>query len=379
MDDLKSLTVRYLRELARKHLGKGYSRLKTKDELIAALKKAVPSALKPAAKAAKSKTVAKPVVSMPAKIVRFAKQAIDRSIEVTVPGKRKPPPPAEEPRKVPEVKRPAPKPAAQAAAPTPPRRAAPAPRPAPEPVPEPAPEVEPPAPPLVEGFFVARVAGEGEVRRHHLTEEQARPVVQPADGGYDEKLGELPDAYEDDSAVLLPRDPNTLFFFWDFQSATRAAARSGLNEPRAVIRVYEGEALVREVDFALESKSFYVHDLPAGRPYRVEAHFVGKDGQSRRVGRPTNVVALPSFGPSQVTSVRFLRIPWTMPLRLLRQYLRDGRAKIEQLLGEPEYVPVVGFAPPGSHPWTLGAGPRSSRPPEQEGLGWVPPVSGRPY
>ena len=38
MDDLKKLSVERLRELARKHLGKGHSRLRTKAELLAALK-----------------------------------------------------------------------------------------------------------------------------------------------------------------------------------------------------------------------------------------------------------------------------------------------------------------------------------------------------
>ena len=48
MSDVKSLTVRALRELAKKHLGKGYSKFKTKDELLAALKKIVPTLFKPA-------------------------------------------------------------------------------------------------------------------------------------------------------------------------------------------------------------------------------------------------------------------------------------------------------------------------------------------
>src|SRR5262245_43503176 len=41
MDDLKKLSVERLRELARKHLGKGHSRLRTRAELLAALKQAL--------------------------------------------------------------------------------------------------------------------------------------------------------------------------------------------------------------------------------------------------------------------------------------------------------------------------------------------------
>ena len=42
MDDLKSVTLAYLRELARKHLGPGHSKL-NKTELIAALAELVPA------------------------------------------------------------------------------------------------------------------------------------------------------------------------------------------------------------------------------------------------------------------------------------------------------------------------------------------------
>ena len=41
MDDLKKLSVERLRELARKHLGKGHSRFRTRAELLAALKEAL--------------------------------------------------------------------------------------------------------------------------------------------------------------------------------------------------------------------------------------------------------------------------------------------------------------------------------------------------
>ena len=44
MVDLKLMTVRALRELAKKHLGPGYSRLKTKTELIAELAKSLAEA-----------------------------------------------------------------------------------------------------------------------------------------------------------------------------------------------------------------------------------------------------------------------------------------------------------------------------------------------
>jgi hypothetical protein len=67
--------------------------------------------------------------------------------------------------------------------------------------------------------------------------------------------------------------------------------------------------MVREGEVALESRSFYIHGLPPGRPYRVEAHFVGRDGRSRRIGHSTHPLVLPRTGPSPDTSVRFMQIP----------------------------------------------------------------------
>src|SRR4051794_30253986 len=45
MADLKEMTVKALRDLARKHVGPGYSKLKTKSELLAALTRALPRSL----------------------------------------------------------------------------------------------------------------------------------------------------------------------------------------------------------------------------------------------------------------------------------------------------------------------------------------------
>ncbi|NPC52547.1 DUF4912 domain-containing protein [Corallococcus sp. AB032C] len=177
---------------------------------------------------------------------------------------------------------------------------------------QPAPASEPPhaAEPLVEGFFVTKMAGEKEARRHHLLEEQA-PRLPPADASPErnEHLSMLPLDYQDDAMVLLARDPHTLFVFWDFSDASRSRALDDLPAPRAVMKVFDGEGVSREVDFALESRSFYLQGMTPGRTYRVEAHFVGSDGRSRRIGHSSNRATLPPAGPSADTSIRFLRMP----------------------------------------------------------------------
>lgn len=293
MDDLKNLTVKYLRDLARKHLGKGHSKLKTKEELLDALKEFLPASLR---------------IAGAAKVASMVDRAVQSHLAA-----------AEEEEESEEAD------AEENATPA-------------EPTAE---EEQHAAEPLIEGFFVARVAGAEEARRHRMTEQANRHAVETRSHAiYDEKLGELPSAYDDDTAIALPRDPNTVFFWWDFNEHTRAQAFAGLNNPKAILRIYDGDTLVREVDFALESKSFYVQGLTAGRRYRIEAHAVGTDGESRRVGRPSNLVALPSEGPSSDTSVRFLRAPWNLPVGRLMEHIRGGEAQVSEGIGARHYLDV---------------------------------------
>ncbi|NOK06714.1 MULTISPECIES: DUF4912 domain-containing protein [Myxococcus] len=328
MEDLKSVTVSYLRELARKHLGSGYSRMK-KEELLAALAAYVPalaklarlagirvppkrSAAKPAARKAKAPrksktpTAAKPKTDGPqgqGRVSAPKRVAAKRASEK--PGSK----PTVKPAKVvtfpprPRVER-----AREPVTPVMPsvtRPPVPAPEPVPPPVTRPAP-VQKPAEPVEEGFFVARVAGEEEARSHHLVESAPVPPPPTVDV---EGLGELPEGYQDDAVLLLPRDPHTLFVSWDFSQGALLRAQDALEAPRTVLRVFGDEQMERELDFAVEARGFYIRGLPAGRTYRVEAHFVGRDGQSCRIGASSNRVTLPPAGVSTDLTVRFLRVP----------------------------------------------------------------------
>ncbi|WP_309897270.1 DUF4912 domain-containing protein [Archangium sp.] len=404
MADLKSVTVEYLRELARKHLGRGHSKLKTKEELLGALAKLVPGLGKRAGgeepkaaepKAGESKVAKKAKAEEPVGRARAASKKVRETVQQVrekVRGSRKAPgaisaasrtekpedppkPPAAPARPLPgddDEKTPVRIPPQPAEVVTfPPKRKSgrfsddPDNEPtltAPPDVPEPAMPVDPVAPPapahveqhaaepLVEGFFVARVAGEQEVWRHHLTESQGpRPREALGSPDYHENLGELPLDYENDTVLLLPRDPFTLFLLWDFSPAARERALDGLKSPRAVLRVYDdSDVLVRVIDVALESRSYYIHGLPPGHPYRVEVHFVGDDGRSRRIGHSSNRVFLPPMGPSSDTSVRFLRMP-PVPVKTASMAAVAATAPLRTAdLEEREYITWRRVALPGS-------------------------------
>jgi hypothetical protein len=348
MPDFKKMTLQSLRELARKKLGPGHSRLKTKGEIIEALEAEgaeeagearKPPARTPAARARPASTRAGEATAKAARAVTQAGKAARAGVRAAVrAGKAAAEGAAEgaravrdslrqdkggpreasgEPRqaaKGAKVRKPTGGAAAGARAPERPRpgRAGPA-----EGLPDP------------EGHFVARVRGEDAAREapHQMAETGGDVPWTAEDEGvgapkYDEGLGDLPWGYGDDAFVALPRDPKTLFLYWDLAGDTVARGFEGLEHGRTQLWLFvqggEGWERLRVLDFALESRGFYVHDLEPGRTYRAEIHAVDRRGTDRLVGRPSNPVALPPVGPSPIIDDRFARIPWDTPLgRLL--------------------------------------------------------------
>ncbi len=176
-----------------------------------------------------------------------------------------------------------------------------------------------------EGFFVARIRGEDAVREapHPMAEADSDTGARVPEGvartpEYDERLGELPWGYGDDTVIALPRDPRSLFLCWDHADETLRRGFEGLDHPRVQLWLFAGSGAgwerVRVQEVALESRGTYVHDLEPGRSYRAELHAVDRAGRERLVGPPSNEIALPPTGPSRVIDDRFLRLPWDQPL-----------------------------------------------------------------
>ncbi len=246
--------------------------------------------------------------------------------------------------------------------------------------------------PRPEGYFVARVRGEAEAHGapHALTEdhleepgalaeevekEAAAAADAPAPAPeVDEGLGELPWGYGDDAVVALARDPFTLWCYWDYAHHTIQDAMRGLENPHAKLRVFEHGRLVRELDVALESRSYYINDLAPGRHYRVELFFYGTNGGQNRIGKASNTIGLPPRGPSPVLDDRFVTLSWGMPLA--RRHDLFARAQPEggfsgeerdalwaasagRPLGASENLPPG--APPGAA-GVAGGGSQSARP-----------------
>lgn len=158
--------------------------------------------------------------------------------------------------------------------------------------------------------MVARVAGEKEAFHAPipLVEERLPPAPEPSPGP-----PPLPAAYRDDAFVALARDPFTLWLTWDFAPETVERAMEGLHDPRTKLRIYQGAHRVRDLDFALESTSYYVSELSPGESYQAEIVCIGANGE-RRLGERSNAVRLPNFGPAAWTDDRFATLPWDVRL-----------------------------------------------------------------
>ncbi|HUK65659.1 MAG TPA: DUF4912 domain-containing protein [Anaeromyxobacteraceae bacterium] len=237
-----------------------------------------------------------------------------------------------------------------------------------------------------EGHMVARVAGEeaARVAPHPLTESaldtphhtrRGLKVQGPGIAPFDERLGELPPSYDEDTLVVLPRDPWTLFVYWDHAGTTLSAAMEGLAEARSELWIFACErtfswARQRVVPFALASKSYYVHDLLPGRLYLAEIHLVDSRGEERLLHPRSNVVLLPGLGPSAVDD-RFLRILWDEPLPGVGREAYAGQPFPEEMRGELAHL--SDWSRFGRIRGGSGAGGMGGRPSSPGGLPASPP------
>src|SRR5260370_13236652 len=254
MKSVRHLTVAELRKLARAQIGPGHSKLKTKAQLLAALDRPAKSKAKPKREG----------ISAAKRQPRPKKGKSAAPVRPALPLPRSAAAPSDDSTPV---------------APNPP----------------PGPAVEP----LEEGFFLAPGA-----QTHSLG--AADPFELPVD---------LPAAYGTQTLVALPKDPTTLFLFWDFDATTVDRVARELGAARIVLRVYDEMNLVRERDLNLEAGHLYLRDLPRDRVYRFEVHAIGESGKSRRIAAAESPLGI---GVDADASLRTARLSSSTPLPTLK-------------------------------------------------------------
>jgi Domain of unknown function (DUF4912) len=207
--------------------------------------------------------------------------------------------------------------------------------------------------PVEEGFFLPHKAQRPAARRQAKAEAAAAaPLPAPAAGP--------PLPAGDEVPHLLARDATTLFLFWDFRRDLERGAAFGLNSPRVLFRLYDGEALVRTVEAPLGRRSLYLEGLEPGHLYSVEAWLAGSDGHARPTGRRSAPIRLAPAAPSPELQVRMVRVGWQEPLPAAGQAEEEAASPGGETLAPPARVEL-----PASLDWRGGplpGAPGSGRP-----------------
>jgi hypothetical protein len=154
------------------------------------------------------------------------------------------------------------------------------------------------------------IVPESDVRTHS----PAAAAPQKEHGAVEE-LGELPRGYADGRLVALIRDPHTVFVYWDLSQQQIEQAFGGLGPARAALRFFNprGGELVREVEVHLDSRGWYVRELPSALEVRVELWAQGEKGA--RLLRAARPIKLPPSRPSDVLDEFYATVPLGSPLR----------------------------------------------------------------
>ncbi len=172
----------------------------------------------------------------------------------------------------------------------------------------------------------------------------------------EEDLGLLPTSYGEDRLILVPRDPEWMFIYWELSDASYRRALALVPGGRVVLRLYveqgSGATGVSEQDVGAGNRRVYARARGGDRAMTAELGLRGRGNvfvtmvRSERTYIP---VARVRPGAPKFTSV-----PFDVPLRTLREqgHVAGGRFVDTRgrLLSETEFHRLFGRAIPGSRP-----------------------------
>lgn len=133
----------------------------------------------------------------------------------------------------------------------------------------------------------------------------------------DESLGELPPTYDEDRAVLLVRDPQWAYAYWDLRKAL-ATRDPNHGDYRQILRVQEMSghdgrpAYFYDVPVPPYARSWYLKLPGDGRRYRIEVGLHYRDGSYSAVAA-SNAIEMPRSKPSEVVADKFVTLPLEEP------------------------------------------------------------------
>ncbi|MCK4936798.1 MAG: DUF4912 domain-containing protein [Elusimicrobiales bacterium] len=160
-----------------------------------------------------------------------------------------------------------------------------------------------------------------------------------------ESLKELPQGYGDTEAVLLARDPNWMYIYWEINEKSKSEIRGDYGDDifqkaRQVIRVYENSQTSRSQYFDIQVKfdahSWYINVQDGGKSYHCELGLVLPNGKFVSVVK-TNSVKLPQGKVSEITDEKWMSISGDFE-KLLQlsgvEYIGKGSGEVAKSLAQ---------------------------------------------
>ncbi len=152
-------------------------------------------------------------------------------------------------------------------------------------------------------------------------------VGQPTDGDIDlstidDGLPPLPDGYGESRIVLMPRDPQWAYVYWDVphthkedlrrQGGERLALR--LYDVTDIDRSYQAPHGMQQCDCDELARDWYLQIPVSDRDYQAEIGYLAHDGRWLLLAR-SNTIRIPPIYPSDWSEDHFKTVTWEEDLR----------------------------------------------------------------
>jgi uncharacterized protein len=144
----------------------------------------------------------------------------------------------------------------------------------------------------------------------------------PALASVDESLGDFPEGYGESRIVLMPRDPQWAYAYWDIPNAHKSELRSQGGQQLAV-RIYDVSDIniehqvphsVQEYPCDEMAREWYLPIPVSDRDYVVEIGYRTYDGRWLLMARSAEVRIPPTY-PSDWIDDHFVTVEWETELR----------------------------------------------------------------
>lgn len=156
----------------------------------------------------------------------------------------------------------------------------------------------------------------------------------------------LPEGYGSTEAILLPRDPNWMFIYWEItgnskKEASRVHGADIFQKGRQVIRVHQADAAAGagkyfDIPVMHDAKNWYVNVQESGGAYYCEVGLALPDGAFISLVK-TNTVNLPAGHVSDVTDENWMAVTADFD-KLLQlsgvEYIGKGSGEVAKSLAQ---------------------------------------------